>query len=128
MKLANIFDNAQLYKLFQFAVISNGSKARIREEVLKPVGVNKVLDFGCGIGYHSEDFRNSDYLGIEPLASCVDKANRMYKRTGISFILGDHLSLKSIPDSSFDLVIAIGVLHHIDNQFFLNLLERHIEF
>ncbi len=118
MKFANIFDNPQLYKLFQSALISTGSKLRIRNEVIKPIGVNRVLDFGCGIGNLSEDFRNADYLGIEPLPSCVDKANRLYKTPRTNFIVGDHSYLNSIPDSSFDLVIAIGVLHHIDDHIF----------
>jgi len=124
MKLANIFDNEWLYKLFQFAVISNANKARICDEVLKPVGVKSVLDFGCGIGYHSEDFRDSEYLGIEPLSGCVDVANKMYKKSNRSFIVGDHETLKSIPDSSFELVIAIGVLHHIDNRVFSQFIEE----
>lgn len=124
MKFADIFDNALLYKLFQFSVISNSSRQRIRDEVLKPIGVEKVLDFGCGIGYHSLDFSDSDYLGIEPLSSCVVKANKMYKAKNSNFIVGDHLTLSSIADSSFDVVIAIGVLHHIDDEIFFQFVKE----
>jgi SAM-dependent methyltransferase len=122
MKVANIFDNAQLYKFFQFAVISNASRARIRNEVLKPLGVSKVLDFGCGIGYHSEDFKNSEYFGIEPLPGCVEKANRLFKLPNRTFVVGDHRYLKDIPDSSFETIIAHGVLHHINDAVFLEFL------
>jgi ubiquinone/menaquinone biosynthesis C-methylase UbiE len=124
MRLANIFDSAQLYKLFQFSVISNANKVRIREEVLKPSKVGKVLDFGCGIGYHSIDFSDSVYLGIEPLSNCVEKANKMYKTQNSNFIVGDHSSLNSIPDSSFDVVIAIGVLHHIEDEIFVEFIKE----
>jgi ubiquinone/menaquinone biosynthesis C-methylase UbiE len=124
MKLADIFNNAQLYKLFQFSVISNASKERIRNEVLKPTGVERVLDFGCGIGTYALDFRQSDYLGIEPLSGCIEKANKMHRTHNSNFIVGDHLTLKTIPDSSFDLVIAIGVLHHIDDKIFSEFVKE----
>ena len=123
MKFADIFDNALLYKLFQFSVVSNSSRLRIRDNVLKPIGVEKVLDFGCGIGYHSLDFSDSDYLGIEPLSSCVDRANKMYRAKNSNFIVGDHSTLTSIPDSSFDVVIAMGVLHHIDDEIFFKFVK-----
>lgn len=124
MKLASIFNNAQLYKLFQFSVISNANKLRIRQEVLKPSGVGRVLDFGCGIGYHSLDFSKSNYLGIEPLSSCVQKANKMYKTQNSNFIVGDHFTLNSIPDLSFDVVIAIGVIHHIEDEIFFEFVKQ----
>jgi ubiquinone/menaquinone biosynthesis C-methylase UbiE len=124
MKLATVFDNAQLYKLFQFGVIKAGTSEIIRNEVLMPVGVENVLDFGCGIGYHSVEFPNSQYLGIEPLESCVNKADRLFRSSNASFVLGDHQKLKDIPDSSYDLIIAIGVLHHIDDSTFHSFIEE----
>jgi ubiquinone/menaquinone biosynthesis C-methylase UbiE len=118
MKIANIFNNAKLYELFQFGVARRGTTEIVRNQVLKPYGVKKVLDFGCGIGYHSKEFIGSEYLGIEPLSDCVNKANRMFKNSGNNFIVGDHDSLKSIKDSSYDLIIALGVLHHINDSIF----------
>jgi cyclopropane fatty-acyl-phospholipid synthase-like methyltransferase len=40
----------------------------------------------------------------------------MFKNSKNNFILGDHELLKSIRDSSYDLIIAVGVLHHISNS------------
>jgi SAM-dependent methyltransferase len=124
MRLVNLFDNANLYKAFQFAVSRPNTLSVIRNEVLKPEGVQSVLDFGCGIGYHALEFPNANYLGIEPLQSCVKKANDLFSGSGRHFILGDHTSLSKIPDSSYDLVIAIGVLHHIDDNIMSEFLEE----
>lgn len=124
MKLAAVFDNTQLYKLFQFSVIKAGTSEIIRNEVLMPVGVENVLDFGCGIGYHSVVFPNSQFLGIEPLESCVKKAQRLFRSSNVSFVLGDHQKLKEIPDSSYHLIIAIGVLRHIDDSTFLSFMKE----
>lgn len=118
MKIADVFNNARLYELFQFWIGRRGLSEIVHHKIIKPQGVKKILDFGCGIGYHSTEFPNSEYLGIEPLQGCVDKANKMFKNSKNSFILGDHTTLKSIPDSSFDLIIAIGVLHHINDSIF----------
>jgi ubiquinone/menaquinone biosynthesis C-methylase UbiE len=124
MKIAKIFDNAQLYKLFQYSVMKTGTTKIIRDEILKPNGVDTVLDFGCGIGYHSVEFPNAQYLGVEPIAGCVKKANQLFKSESTNFINGDHLTLKSIPDHSFELIIAIGVLHHIDDEIFSEFLKE----
>jgi cyclopropane fatty-acyl-phospholipid synthase-like methyltransferase len=116
VRIVDIFDNANIYKLFQFAITSSNTSRVIRDEVLKPDHINDVLDFGCGVGYHSLEFKDANYLGIEPLTSCVQKAHKMYSSANSRFILGDHRSLQEIPDSSFDLVIAIGVLHHVNDS------------
>jgi ubiquinone/menaquinone biosynthesis C-methylase UbiE len=116
MKLAQIFDNAKLYEIFQTTVLRKKTKTVIRDEIVRPEKVVKVLDFGCGIGYHSELFMSSYYLGVEPLKACIDTANRKYANSRVEFELGDHKSLEVLPAGSFDLVIAIGVLHHIDDN------------
>ena len=124
MKLAQVFDNAKLYETFQFAVGRRGTQEIIRNEILKPDQIVNVLDFGCGIGYHSELFKSAHYLGIEPLDACITVANRKYASSRVEFQLGDHLSLKALPESSFDLVIAVGVLHHIDDKIFSEFVQE----
>ena len=116
MRVVNLFDNATLYKVFQFIISRRNTMSLIREEVLKPEGVRDVLDFGCGVGYHALEFPNANYLGIEPLQSCISKANDLFSGSNRRFLLGDHTLLKQVPDSSYDLIIAIGVLHHIGDE------------
>ena len=119
MKLAQVFDNAKLYEIFQFALAKKTSHNVIKNEILKPDdGISSVLDFGCGIGYHSRFFPYAEYLGIEPLESCIAIANKNYADSSTQFISGDHLYLKNLNNESFDLVIAVGVLHHIDDEIF----------
>jgi SAM-dependent methyltransferase len=124
MRLVDLFDNASLYKLFQYSISRRNTLKVMREEILKPDGVQDVLDFGCGIGYHSLEFPSANYLGIEPLQSCINKAHELFNESNRRFILGDHITLKEIPDSSFDLIIAIGVLHHINDDIVSEFLEE----
>ena len=116
MRLVNLFNNATLYNVFQSA-ISRGDTSRIvRDEVLRPNGIQDVLDFGCGIGSHAVEFPKSSYLGIEPLPQCIKKANDLFGGPNRRFVLGNHKTLREIPDKSFDLIIAIGVLHHMNDE------------
>jgi SAM-dependent methyltransferase len=119
-----MFDNAKLYELFQFATASRKNKQFITDQIINPKGVSDVLDFGCGVGYHSQLFKSGNYLGIEPISSCIDLANRKYAESNIKFLKGDHLHLKTLESNSFDLVIAIGVVHHIDNEVFNVLIKE----
>ncbi len=124
MRLANIFDNPKLYQSFQNGVVKSGTLELIRDQVLKPNGVKNVLDFGCGNGYHSTYFPQAQYLGIEPLEECVRQARKMFNALNVKFLVGNQLTLKSIPDSSFEQIIAIGVIHHIDNEIFADFLKE----
>ena len=116
MKISQLFDRPALYKLFQFAISTKDSRNLLKNEVIKPEGIESILDFGCGIGNMSQHFPNSKYLGIEPLQKCVDSANKRYANDMKHFIVGNQLTLKSLKSESFDLIIAIGVLHHMNDN------------
>ncbi len=124
MNIAKVFDNANLYNLFQLGVQKSGTKDFLNSEILKTDLVDKVLDFGSGIGHKSQLFQGKQYLGIEPLESCIRAAKRLYKDSNSKFLLGDHTTLKSLPGGTFDLVFAIGVLHHIDNLVFSEFVKQ----
>lgn len=124
MNIAKVFDNANLYNLFQLGVQKSGTRDFLNSEILKTDLVDKVLDFGSGIGHKSELFQDKQYLGIEPLESCVRVAKRLYEDSNTKFLLGDHTTLKSLPGGTFDLVFAIGVLHHIDNLVFSEFVKE----
>lgn len=124
MKLSQVFDRPKLYELFQSIVSRHGTLDTVKNEIVKPDQIKSVLDFGCGIGNHSELFKSAHYLGIEPLEACVAVANEKYASSMVEFKMGNHLDLKSLPVSSFDLVIAIGVLHHIDSEVFIEFVKE----
>jgi 2-polyprenyl-3-methyl-5-hydroxy-6-metoxy-1,4-benzoquinol methylase len=89
----------------------------------------RILDFGCGPGDLLERFSGADYLGIDPLEGCVKAVQSKLQKLSISgeVKLGDHNSLLNLEPASFDLIIAIGVLHHMpdsDAQTFLSYAAR----
>ena len=124
MRISQVFNNANLYNLFQLGIQKSGTKDFLSSEILKTDSVERVLDFGSGIGHHSQLFQGKQYLGIEPLKSCVLSAERLYKDSNATFLLGDHTALKSLPGGTFDLIFAIGVLHHINDLVFNEFVEQ----
>jgi SAM-dependent methyltransferase len=124
MRISQVFDNANLYNLFQLGIQKSGTKDFLNREILKSESIERVLDFGSGIGHHSQLFQGKQYLGIEPSESCVLSAERLYKDSNATFLVGDHTALKSLTEGTFDLIFAIGVLHHIDDLVFNEFVEQ----
>lgn len=125
MKLADIFDQPKLYSLLQGALKTR----RYEDNLSNLIGESsnlRVLDFGCGPGDLYPRFKNCFYLGLDPLQTCIDRALSRYGQNidSRTFQVGNHLTLNHLPDGSFDLVIAIGVLHHISDEASANLIGQ----
>jgi SAM-dependent methyltransferase len=79
-----------------------------------------VLDIGCGTAEIIEHLPNVSYTGFDPNAGYVDHAKAKYGDRG-EFQVG---SISNPPHLAgpFDVVIALGVLHHVDDGEALSLL------
>lgn len=124
MRISQVFNNANLYNCFQLVIQKRGTKEFLNSAILNSESIERVLDFGSGIGHHSQLFQGKQYLGIEPSEACVLSAKRLYKDSSATFLEGDHTALKSLPEGTFDLIFAIGVLHHINDSFFNEFVDQ----
>ena len=116
MNITKIFDNAKIYQFTQNLLIRKKSHGVISDKIIQPLSAKKVLDFGCGIGYHSLLFPEANYVGLDPLEDCIKLANSSFQASRNTFIVGDEGTLKDFASGTYDLVIAIGVLHHINDE------------
>lgn len=86
------------------------------EEVLKLAEGEKLLDIGCGIGTFSRILSEGGYkvTGIDVSEKCLMRTKDIRGR----FIIEDITRLKKLKKSggSFDCVIALDVLEHIDDE------------
>lgn len=76
-----------------------------------------VLDIGCGQGILSEGFPDNGYYGIDTDFDSLRFARRRIFHG--TFICQDATGL-SFRNETFDIVISIGILHHLNDDQFKN--------
>jgi SAM-dependent methyltransferase len=110
------------YRLFRALVQGNGCRIHMSEYV-KPLPGEKVLDVGCGPGEILEYLPSVDYLGFDINPAYIRAAQENFGSRG-RFFCGD-VGLATVEQEagSFDLVLATGVLHHLDDNRALRLFE-----
>lgn len=96
--------------------------ADINKEFLEylPKVPARALDVGCGVGQNAAALAEFGFqvVAVEPLNEFLSLAKSKFSGHGISWY-NDHLpTLSQIPENigRFDLVLADGVFHHLDEQ------------
>jgi len=77
---------------------------------------DNILDIGCGNGDLSFDLakKANKVLGIDILEKNIVKANSIYSRDNLQFIIGD--AIKYDFEVQFDIIVLSNVLEHIENR------------
>ena len=106
-----------VYEAFQKVVGRFGlSRLRLYSRYLPYAPGTKILDLGCGPGTSAKYFKSDDYLGVDIDESYIKYAQDRKKKK--KFILGDFSDLSSLglENEAYDLVFAMGLFHHLDDQ------------
>lgn len=94
------------------------------ERVMRSKNVRRVLDVGCGLWeyMHHVNLTGIEYLGIDPVASVIERNKALGLDSNISFQCG---TIDDISDlGSFDLAIIKDVFQHLPNTLILEMLEK----
>jgi SAM-dependent methyltransferase len=105
-----------LYNAFQRAVAGNSLRRKILQNHVRAKAGDKVIDIGCGPAQTLQCLPGVQYIGFDINPDYIAFARRTYGNKG-TFVVGDTRSLRG--DSRFrdaDIVMAIGVLHHLDDE------------
>ncbi|SDM89363.1 Methyltransferase domain-containing protein [Daejeonella rubra] len=115
-KIAAIFDNPILYNTFQYLAGSNKARKIFVKKYISPKPNTRMLDIGCGTGdilsYLPKDL---DYVGFDPLQSCIDFCQKAGYGRG-EFYRDSIESTDRHYHNEFDIIIATGVIHHLDDD------------
>lgn len=91
------------------------------EEHIRPTGNCRILDMGCGPGTAVPYLGICEYTGIDMSADYVESARRQFPSATFHC---NQVNKYRLPQSSyFDLVLALGLVHHLDDDEALQLFE-----
>lgn len=116
--LRSILSNPLIYDATQRLFGAEQSRRTLAIDYLRVESGWCVLDIGCGTGEILDHLpRDIRYFGFDLSAEYVDRARQRHGREGVRFEQGDvssFLATGHVPPA--DLVMATGVLHHLDDQ------------
>ena len=121
MKLREILAFPMLYRLFGLAVRGSGRK-RYVADYLRPTPGMRILDIGCGPADILYDLPDVHYTGIDISPLYIEAARKRHGHRG-TFLCEDVVVTADRDPGSADLVMANGVLHHLDDDAALKLLR-----
>lgn len=121
MEIRSILKFPLVYQTYQRIV--GGIHMRERcIEVLAPEAGHRVLDVGCGPAYYLKDLPQVDYHGFDTDEVYINHAKKRFADRGQFYC--EPFSLAAAERlGSFDRILLMGLLHHLDDQECHHLLE-----
>ncbi len=109
-----VLTNPQVYKWIRDILGLNRWLRRYVEYYVKPKVGDRVLDIGCGTGEVTRYLSGTKYIGVDRHSPYIDFATRNFGKNG-QFICADVADHIEVFRGEFDIVIANGLLHHLDD-------------
>jgi SAM-dependent methyltransferase len=108
-----ILSRPWVYEFFSRVVGGGRARVTLVGKHVRPWDGARILDLGCGPGTLLGHLGSVEYVGIDVSEDYIAQARRQFGDRA-SFRVGD--ATRVDPDlRNFDLVLAFGVLHHLDD-------------
>lgn len=101
------------------------SLVKVIENKLNITHFKNVLELGCGVGANSKYLKGyyDHYTGIDYSEEFIKLANSLHANSNTEFLCGN-LKDYTFQNKDFDLVIGVGVLHHLPD---INIVLRNLK-
>ena len=109
-----LLSRAAAYELFGALIGGATGRATLVRDYVRVRPGDRVLDVGCGPGTIVPYLPAIEYLGFDANEAYIKAAQARYGDRG-RFVCG-RVGLQRLPsESCFDIVLAVGILHHLDD-------------
>lgn len=108
-----ILSRPWVYELFSRLVGGESARVTLVREHVRPWDGARILDLGCGPGTLLGYLGDVEYVGIDVSEDYIAQARREFGDRA-EFRVGDATHVDG-DLQAFDLVLAFGVLHHLDD-------------
>jgi len=117
-----------VYEFVQFVAGSRIYRRKMVEQFIKPFDGCKILDIGCGTGEYvnflDKACSNYEYYVFDSELNYIERGRELYKDRPEIKLIHQMLTKESINEiGQFDIVLAIGVMHHMSDDVVLSLLQ-----
>lgn len=121
--IRKILSSSAIYDLFQTMVGAHKYRRRVVDRYLRPCSGMHVIDVGCGTGAMLEYLPDSiHYYGFDLSAHYIEHAKSRFGSRG-QFYCADVADAAKLGLPKADLIIATGLLHHLDDVEAVNLIR-----
>jgi cyclopropane fatty-acyl-phospholipid synthase-like methyltransferase len=112
-QLRSVLALPQAYELYHYLIGAPGRSRALVADYIQSKPGDRILEIGCGPGSIVPYLPESEYVGFDASPSYIRKAQRRFPQ--LKFIC-QRVSQYSLPQQSyFDVVLALGIVHHLDN-------------
>ena len=120
--LRSVLSAPWAYRLFGFLIGAHSTRATFAQRYVRPRPGQRILDIGCGTGNLVPYLPGTEYVGFDPSPEYIAVARSLHgdRATFTRERVSGHVVE---PGSSFDIAIASGVLHHLDDAEALQLFR-----
>jgi SAM-dependent methyltransferase len=109
-----LLKQASIYTALQNLIGGPHLRRYIVEHYIRPRPGDRVLDVGCGPADFAPLMRGVDYWGVDHNPGYIEQARSRYGGHA-HFLNADVCAANSGIDGSFDIILAIGLLHHLSD-------------
>jgi SAM-dependent methyltransferase len=116
-----ILSHPYLYSMFQYLMGAHQGRIRFISDFVRPVPGSAILDIGCGTADILDYLPCVDYWGFDINLAYIDQAKARFGVRG-KFQCQELKAADLDNLMKFDIVLAIGLLHHLDDTTAVNTL------